>query len=174
MTVVWYVDGLKVSHVDSFEVTKFSVYLSSIYGGISVNRREIHDLLAIVVKCLDSMLEVFPEQFSTTADTPASDHLFMVWYEGKIQYLTGEQVQTFHHTIAQLLFMSSTACQDIQTAVAFLTKRIKNPYENDWVKLKQLLKYIKVKMELKLALSIGHISVLKCWVDASYVVHEDC
>ena len=33
MTVVWHVDDLKVSHVNSFEITKFAGYLSIIYGG---------------------------------------------------------------------------------------------------------------------------------------------
>ena len=32
MTVVWHVDDLAMSHVDSYEVTKFAGYLSSIYG----------------------------------------------------------------------------------------------------------------------------------------------
>ena len=33
MTVVWHVDDLKVSNKGPFEVTKFSQYLSTIYGG---------------------------------------------------------------------------------------------------------------------------------------------
>ena len=36
--VLWHVDDLKVSHVDSFEITKFSGYLSRIYGGLRVQR----------------------------------------------------------------------------------------------------------------------------------------
>ena len=32
MTVLWYFDDLKVSHKDTFEVTKFSTYLAGIYG----------------------------------------------------------------------------------------------------------------------------------------------
>ena len=47
MTVVWHVDDLKVSHVDSFEITNFSGYLSSIYGGLTVNRGRVHHYLGI-------------------------------------------------------------------------------------------------------------------------------
>ena len=47
MTVVWQVDDLNVSHVDIFEVTKFSGYMSSIYGGITLHRIKLHDNLGI-------------------------------------------------------------------------------------------------------------------------------
>ena len=66
-------DELKVSHVDSFEDSNFAGHLSSIYGGISVNRGEIHDYLVIdlnyckqgtvkvsMIKYLESVLEEFP------------------------------------------------------------------------------------------------------------------
>ncbi len=52
--------------------------------------------------------------------------------------------------MAQLLFMSTRARQDIQTAVAFLTTRVKNPDENDWGKLKRVLKYLNGTRYLKL------------------------
>jgi hypothetical protein len=31
MTITWHVDDLKVSHVDPFQITKFSTYLAAIY-----------------------------------------------------------------------------------------------------------------------------------------------
>ena len=46
MTVTWHVDDLKVSHKDPFEITKFTAYLSSIYGKkLSVKRGKVHDYL---------------------------------------------------------------------------------------------------------------------------------
>ena len=47
MMVVWHMDDIKVSHVDSFEFTKFLGYMSSIYGVLSVHRGEIHEYLGI-------------------------------------------------------------------------------------------------------------------------------
>ena len=35
------------------------------------------------------------------------------------------------------------------------------------------MKYIKVTRELKLTLSVGDMSIVKWWVDASYAVHGD-
>ena len=39
--------------------------------------------------------------------------------------------------------MSYRARQDTQSAVAFLNMRIKKPDEEEWEKLKQVLKYLK-------------------------------
>ena len=47
MPVVWYVDDLKVSHVNSFEITKFAGYLSIIYGGLMVHRGNVHEYLGM-------------------------------------------------------------------------------------------------------------------------------
>ncbi len=44
--------------------------------------------------------------------------------------------------MAQLLFMETRARRDIETAVAFLTTRVKTPDEDDWGKLKRVLKYL--------------------------------
>ena len=42
MTVVWHMDDLKVSHVDSFEVTNFEGYMSSIYGGLTGHKGKVN------------------------------------------------------------------------------------------------------------------------------------
>jgi hypothetical protein len=46
--------------------------------------------------------------------------------------------------------------------------------EDDWGKLKRVLKYLKGTRYMKLTLSVGNLEVIKWWVDASYNVHEDC
>ena len=48
MTVVWHVDDVKVSHKDLYEVTKFSQYLSIIYGKkLTFHRGKVHDDLGM-------------------------------------------------------------------------------------------------------------------------------
>jgi hypothetical protein len=64
--------------------------------------------------------------------------------------------------------------RDIQTAVAFLTTRVKKPDEDDWGKLKRILKYLKGTRHMRLRLSIDALGVIHWWVDASYNVHDDC
>ncbi len=80
----------------------------------------------------------------------------------------------FHHTTAQLLFLSSRARRDIQTAVWFLTTRVKEPDEDDSGKLRRVIKYLKGTRRLRLTLSVDDLSIIRWWVDASYSVHEDC
>ena len=65
------------------------------------------------------------------ASTPAADHLFSVRDADKAKYLPEEKAVAFHHTTAQLLFLSSQAMRDIQTAVSFLTARVKKPYKDE-------------------------------------------
>jgi hypothetical protein len=75
----------------------------------------------------------------------------------------------------KLLFLSSRVRRDIQTAVAFLCTRVKQPDEDDWGKLRRVLKYLKGTRGLKLTLSaVNDMSIIQWWVDASYAVHEDC
>ena len=71
------------------------------------------------------------------------------------------------------MFISSIALQHIHIAVIFLTVRMKKPDEDNWREIKLVLKYLKVPSKLKLVLSVGDMPVVKWWVDASYVVHED-
>jgi hypothetical protein len=70
--------------------------------------------------------------------------------------------------------MLTRARQDIQTAVAFLTTRVKNPDEDDWGKLKRVLKYLNGMRYLKLKLSMDSLTMLKWYVDGSHNEHWDC
>ena len=64
--------------------------------------------------------------------------------------------------------------RDIQTAVSFLTARVKKPDKVDWGKLKRSLKYLKVTRRLKLTLTIESMGVIKWFVDGSHNTHWDC
>jgi hypothetical protein len=80
----------------------------------------------------------------------------------------------FHHTTAQLLFMATRACQDIQTTVAFLITRVKKPDKDDWGKLKRVLQYLNGTKYLKLLISVDDLGILKWYVDGSHNIHWDC
>jgi len=69
--------------------------------------------------------------------------------------------------------MAPRARQDIQTAVAFLTTRVKSPDEDDWGKLKRVLKYLNGTKYLKLRLTMDNPGVLKWYVDGSHNTHWD-
>lgn len=188
MTVTWHVDDLKVSHKDPFEITMFAEYLAGIYGDkLTVHRGKIHDYLGMdldfskkgavrvsMIKYLHKILEGFPEAISGTAATPAGENLFKVRDETDRKLLPEEQAQHFHRTVAQLLFLSCRARRDIQTAVAFLTTRVKEPDEDDWKKLIRVLKYLNGTKYMKLTLTVDSLNIIRWWVDSSYMTHEDC
>ena len=90
------------------------------------------------------------------------------------RYLPEDQARIFHHVVAQLLFMACRARRDIQTAVAFLTTRVKQPDEDDWMKLRRALKYLKGTIGLRLKLTVKDLGTILHYVDASYAVHPDC
>jgi hypothetical protein len=77
--------------------------------------------------------------------------------------------------VYQLLFAANRACQDIQTAVSFLTTRVQAPDEDDWGKLKRVLKYLKGTRYLKLTLSADAMNFAIHWyIDGSHQIHKDC
>ena len=54
--------------------------------------------------------------------------------------------------MAQCLFLTKCGRPDIQTAIAFLTARVKSPDEDDQKKLKRVLCYLRGSIDLILAL----------------------
>ena len=128
--VVWHMYNLKVSHKDSFEITK-SLHLEATYRGPSVKHGKVHDFLAMdlyfledgrvkvsVVEYLNNILREFPEHLGDIAKSPAFDHLFEIRAEEEECIILEEQAVTFHHTVSHLLFMSSRTRIDIYTAVS--------------------------------------------------------
>jgi hypothetical protein len=74
---------------------------------------------------VEDMLSELPEDMAGTAATPAGSHLFTV-NQGATK-LDEDGSIMFHHNTAKLLFLCKRARPDIQTAVAFLTTRVKGP-----------------------------------------------
>jgi hypothetical protein len=188
MTVIWHIDNLMGTCTDDFELTKFSCYLAKIYGPkLSMHTGNKHDYLGVdlefndddthnvpVVNYLKSVIAEFPEMITGKAAMPAANHLFTVRDKKEARALEEERAPVFHHTVAQLLFMSTKARCDIQMAVKFLTTRVKSPDEDDWGKLKRVLKYLNGTKYLKLKLSVDYLGLLKWYVDGSHNVHRDC
>lgn len=145
-TILWHVDDLKISHVDPNVVTGIIEQLEKQFGKeapLTVNRGKIHDYLGMKLDYsepgkvkitmedyIQSMLNELPEDMIGTSKNPAAGHLFKVNLEAP--KLSETKADFFHHYTAKLLFMCKRARPDIQTAVAFLTTRVKSPDEDDY------------------------------------------
>jgi len=109
----------------------------------------------------------FPEKITGVSSTPVADHLFNVCPPTEAKLLPEEQARAFHHTVAQLLFLSRVRC-DIQTTIAFSTTCVKHPDEDDCGKLKHVLKYLNGTRYLVLTLSADSISNIIWYINASH------
>jgi hypothetical protein len=143
MTVTWHVDDLKASHEEEIELTRLVLFLATKYGDkITVKRGMVHDYLGMdvdysregvvqlsMMNHLEKIFSDSPEEIRRSSSSATSDHLFQVRDREETdrlgKFLPPEKVAQFHHTVAQLLFVSGKVRRDIQTPVAFLTTRVK-------------------------------------------------
>ena len=72
-----------------------------------------------------------------------------------------------------LLFLVARSRRDCKTAVAFLTTRVSSPDEDDWGKLRRIIRYLKHNPSLGLTLEADNMSLVHWHVDASFAVHQD-
>ena len=110
---------------------------------------------------LDGIIDKFPELITGKTATPEADHMFSVRDADEAKYLPEEMAVAFHHTTAQLLFLSTRARRYIQTAVSFLITRVNKPDKDYWGKLKIALKYLNGMRRLKLTLTIKFMGFIK-------------
>eukprot|EP00957_Ditylum_brightwellii_P080266 6105222-Ditylum_brightwellii.AAC.1 len=74
-----------------------------------------------------------PNKYEGEAVTPAANHLFEINKEA--EKLGKEEAELFHHVVAKLLFLCKRARPDLQTSVAFLSTRVKEPDVDDKKKM---------------------------------------
>jgi hypothetical protein len=174
-TVLWHVDDLKISHMDPAVVESLLDLLNGVCGKLSplvTTRGKMHDCLGmtldyakdgkvkIVMKdCIEEMLVEILDDVEGAAGTPASLQLFTARDEpGGLLDEDGSEV--FHHHTA-----SRRGRPNIQTAVSFLTKRVKAPNQDDYNHAAP------PRIDLVLTLEADSDQILKWWVDASHAVH---
>jgi hypothetical protein len=190
ITITWHVDDLKISHMDREVVDEVVEWFKNIYGNVRVSRGYHHDYLGMdidfsyhkqlrvsMVNNLKRMIAEFPEAITSNAVTPATDKLFEVRPDNdpNKRFLDEPRARAFHHAVAQALFVTTRYRHDIRTAIAFLCTRVKHPDEDDWGKLKRLLKYIRGTLYLVLTIQASNLQagLIQWYVDAAFAVHED-
>jgi len=139
------------------------------YVGVKINYRQKGKVKFSMYEYIEKMLEELPMNMEGLATTPASSHLFNT--DPGCKKLCKEQGQLFHHLVAKLLYLSKLTRQDIQTAVAFLCTRVREPDTDDYKKLTKVMQYIRNTKDI--TLTIEPDDEAKWWVDSSYAVHPD-
>ena len=186
-TVLWHIDDLKILHIDSNAVDAVIILLHNEFGQegpLTLTCGKIHDYLGMTLDFstpqkvqiqmydfINKMLVDLPINMDGTARTPAADHLFTVSPTPKL--LPEETAIMFHHNMAKLLFLCKWAKPDLQTAVAFLSTRVKSPDEDDYKKLTRSMHYLRSTARLPLTLEVEHLLVFKWWIDWAFAKHPD-
>ena len=149
-TIIFHVDDLKSSHIDSKINDEFENWLNVKYGEhgkVATKRGKIHDYLGMsldfsesdvfkidMTKYVKDMIDSFPIKFTDgeTANTPGGDKTFV---QGQGKPLDKARHEVFHTFVAKGLFLSKRGRPDIQQTIALLCTRVKSPNEADWQKL---------------------------------------
>ena len=195
-TIVWHLDDLKLSHVDSKVVDKFIEWAKYMYEDpeitkLNPSRGKVHDYLGMTLDYSEpgkvkiymkdyakKMLEEF--KFKSEVDglkhvsTPAAEHLFII--NDKSGKVGNDKKEELHTTVAKALFLCKRARPDLQPTVPFLCTRVKAPDEDDWKKMLRMLKYLESTVDWELIIvepDQGDELTVKWCPDAAFAVHQD-
>jgi hypothetical protein len=188
LTIVWYVDDLKISHVDSNVVTDTIEILKAEFGkqsALTVRRGKVHDYLGIqfdfstagkvvmtMTDYISELLEETPDDLlKGTATSPAGNYLMNV--NPECERLDSETGAMYHHLTAKLLYLAKRVRPDLQPTVSFLCTRVQDPDTDDWKKLGRCLTFLRGTKDDPFTLAADGSCTIRWWVDASYAVHPD-
>eukprot|EP00980_Cylindrotheca_fusiformis_P018032 scaffold5767_cov92-Cylindrotheca_fusiformis.AAC.4 len=143
------------------------------YIGMDIEFPGNGEVKILMMDYIREAIEAFPEDCSRRAVTPATNSLFKI--NPDATKLPKEKRELLHSLTAKsLLFLSTKRARpDIQVPISFLTGRVTKANDDDWKKLKRLLKYLNDTLDLLLTLSIDNLCVVKTWVDAAFATHDD-
>lgn len=183
-TVGWYVDDTKISHEDPAVVTEIVEAIEANFGKMTVTRGKNHTFLGMdisfngngtvtiaMASYIKDAIADFGEDVSSPASTPAGKSLFTV--DESSPPLASADADLFHSIVAKLLYISSRARSDISPTIAFLCTRVAKSTEQDWAKLRRLLRYLASTIELTATIGADGLTNMHTWVDAAYAVHHD-
>jgi hypothetical protein len=187
-TIVWYVDDLKISHVDPKVVDQQIEMINGEFGKdmeLTIKRGKVHDYLGIrfdftepgkvamtMFDFIDELLKECPDDLMKgTSVSPAAGHLFDV--NPDCDKLDEQTATLYHHLTAKLLYLSKRTRPDLQPTVAFLSTRVLSPDIDDWKKLGRCLRYLRDTRDMVHTIRADGTGVICWWIDASFGVHPD-
>ena len=128
----------------------------------------------VIVTMLDyvnGILSKAPDDMDGISNTPAAGYLFETRDNAK--KLDEKKAVFFHYLTAKLLFLCKQARPDIQTAVAFLGTRVREPDEDDYKKLGRVVCYLRGSKDMPLTLEGKNPILIKWFVDGSFATHPN-
>ena len=92
---------------------------------------------------------------------------------GESKLLNEKGWKSFYTCMRKSFLIVKWSRPEIQPNISVLLRRVRDPSVQDIEKLVRLCKYLNWTTDLHLVLSIDDMKLVKWYIDASYVVHED-
>jgi hypothetical protein len=180
ITVVMHVDDLLITGRVNDDHERFEKYMRKVYHDIKVNKGKVLNYIGMTFDY------IVPGQVSITMEnceqsiisecgvwplraTPAASTLFDTRDAPKA---TAEEVKFFRTFVAKLLYLAKRVRPECLVAVAFLTTRVYEVDQDDMVKLRRLLGYLRATPNRGIVLRVGSNITVRAYIDASYGVHQ--
>jgi len=182
-TICWYVDDVKISHMKESVITEILNKMENTFGKMTISRGKKHVYLGInyeiknsrvhivMKEYLQESIDAYGEVINTNAATPATKDLSVINENSKV--LEKRRHEIFHHIVQKLLHVSKRGRLDLQVSIAFLCTRVRYSTEQDWIKLKRVLQYVRGTINLERVISIDGLDRMDVYVDASHGTHAD-
>ena len=183
-TIAWYVDDNIVTHKDPTVVESIIQKIEQEFPGLSVTRGNKHTFLGMeltfrddgklgvnLTSYINETLSAFPEDLGRVVASPAAKWLFETVPNAR--KLSPERADTFHSTVAKLLWVAQRGRVDILTSISFLCTRVQCPDIEDWKKLKRVLKFLEQTLHDTRLIGADCLTKMQSFVDSSHAVHHD-
>ena len=131
-TIIWYVDNLKISHMEETVIRDLLHTIEKEFSGnLTITIRKGHDYLSMNITLpgngtiqikmkhyIKEAFDAFGEGVSRGATTPAKHNLFTI--DTKMPTLPKEKADLYHHIVTKLLYIPKRSWLDIQLPHCFL------------------------------------------------------
>ena len=175
MYVLTYVDDLLIFDEDEDEIFQLGQALSqefhmkdlgdiALYLGIQVDRQEDGGFLLCQSAKIASLLSKYGMIDAKGASIPMDTSYLKL--TGEDDLLPNNEL--YREAVGALLYVATTTRQDIAAAMSILCRRVGNPRQRDWTTLKQVMRYLKQTIDVKLEISGSAENSLIGYVDADW------
>jgi hypothetical protein len=94
-----------------------------------------------ITQYVKRMIQEFPKKLSGNSRCPWSKNLYKV--DKKSPKISEDKSKIFHTFVMKSMFLCKCARQDMLPGIVFLANRVKDPNQQDYIKLLKLMNYLK-------------------------------
>jgi hypothetical protein len=177
LTVVLYVDDLKITCICLKNIDWLLLQLEKKYEDITINRGKVHHYLGMTFDysnglsiTMDKYEEELAAEAKKSVTTPALPKLFEDDVDSPL--LEETKRKQFHTLVARMLFIAKRARPDILLPVAYLATKVQRATELHMEKLHRVLSYLRGNRGLHLSVDNDIDGPLVAYTDASHSAHD--